>query len=153
MENDRFTSGGGSARETMPQRLGTVLVIDDEPTVRAAAANMLSRFGYRTLEADGGEEGLRIFSEKQGEVDLVLLDLTMPGLGGEETFHRLRLISRQVRIVLMSGFDSRGAMERLGGGGQVAFIQKPFTLNELRNIISTAIPPNSGRRPPSRDLL
>jgi CheY-like chemotaxis protein len=81
----------------------TVLLIDDEPLVRRAAAAMLSFGGYHVIEADGGREGLAKFAEGRHEISLVILDRSMPGLPGEQVAIRLREIDPHVRIVLLSG--------------------------------------------------
>ncbi|HEX4353064.1 MAG TPA: PAS domain S-box protein [Polyangiales bacterium] len=81
----------------------TVLLIDDEPLVRRAAAAMLAFGGYRVLEADGGSDGLDIFMRHGREISLVLLDRSMPGLPGEQVALRLRELDPHVPIVLLSG--------------------------------------------------
>ncbi len=109
---------------------GAILVVDDEEIVLRVAQAALPRLGYRVLTAANGEEALRIYSSAPGAVDVVLLDLTMPVMGGEETLRRLIKIKPDVVVVVMSGFQERDVMSRFEG--KVAgFIQKPFTGQQL----------------------
>ena len=80
------------------QGCGTVLVTDDEPLVRAFAAEGLKRLGYQVLVAENGKQALETYGEHRGEIGCVLLDLIMPELSGLETFRRLRAIDPQVRV-------------------------------------------------------
>jgi CheY-like chemotaxis protein len=86
--------------------------------------------GYRIVTANNGEEALRIYSSAPGAIDAVLLDMTMPVMGGEETLRRLLEIDPDVVVVAMSGYDEREAKTRFGGGIAV-FVKKPFTAGQL----------------------
>jgi PAS domain S-box-containing protein len=109
---------------------GTILVVDDEEIVRRVAQAALPRLGYRILTANNGEEALRIYSQAPDAVDVVLLDLTMPVMGGEETLRRLTKIKPDVVVVVMSGFQERDVMSRFEGT-VAGFVQKPFTTGQL----------------------
>ncbi len=113
------------------QTSGTVLVIDDDPGVRSVAVAILARAGMSVSTAADGDEGISRFREADGSIDLVILDLTMPRLGGFETFERLRAIDADVPIVLMSGYTEQEASARFVGRGLAGFLQKPFTSHEL----------------------
>jgi CheY-like chemotaxis protein len=110
---------------------GTVLVIDDEEIVRSVAREALERAGFRVLTAADGTQGIRSFSERREEIALVLLDMTMPGLGGEESFQVLRSIREDVKILLSSGFSEHEAIVPFEGQGLAGFIQKPYRPDEL----------------------
>ena len=110
---------------------GTVLVIDDEPTVRNVARMMLERAGLTVLTASDGEAGVELFSEHRDEIDAVLLDLTMPRMNGEETLRRLRRIRKDVPVILSSGYNEQDVTSRFTGDGPAGFIQKPFELEVL----------------------
>ena len=114
----------------------TILVVDDEPVLRRVCARLLSRLGYRVLEAPGGEEALELFKEKGPEIDLVLLDLIMPGLNGIQTLERLRQLDPIVRVLLCSGYSNRSG-NRLPP--DVGFIAKPYTLEFLSQKVATAL--------------
>jgi PAS domain S-box-containing protein len=110
-------------------RAGNVLVIDDEETVRNVAAALLRTFGFTVVTASSGAEGIECF--RQSAFDLVLLDLTMPGLNGEETLAELRKISPRVRVLLVSGYSENDRIAQLTASGPLLFLQKPFTRSSL----------------------
>ncbi len=112
-----------------------VLVVDDEPSVRATTRTLLERRGYRVLLACDGLEGLAKFRENAREISIVLLDLTMPRLGGEATFRELRAIEPNIRVFMMSGYDEGTEAERLAGLGISGFLQKPFTAQALFSVV------------------
>lgn len=115
--------------------VGRVLVIDDEESVREAIAEILELEGIDTLAARGGEEGLRLVEEHQGAIKLVLLDLSMPGMNGEETLVRLRQIRPNLPIILTSGYSPTEVHTRFQAGQVAAFLQKPFQFEELVGVV------------------
>jgi signal transduction histidine kinase/CheY-like chemotaxis protein len=126
---------------------GCVLVIDDEPPVRAATVAILSSSGYRILEADGGEAAIRLFAAHRAEVDVVLLDLAMPGINGEQTLLELKKLRPDLPVVLLTAYaedELRLCAIRTQLAGIVA---KPFSYEELVNAVKVAMGPTSS--PPS----
>ncbi len=111
---------------------GTILIIDDEETIRSTASLMLQRIGFDTLVAQDGERGLAVFRRHGDKIRAVLLDMTMPGLSGEQTFAQLRSIDPSVRIILSSGYNEQEAIGQFAGKGLSGFIQKPYSLQTLR---------------------
>jgi two-component system, cell cycle sensor histidine kinase and response regulator CckA len=109
-----------------PVRAATVLIIDDEETVRDMIGEVLEAQGFEVLRAEDGPRGIALFREKRDHVNVVLLDLSMPGLSGAETFRRLREIDRGVRVILSSGYDHDEASGRVGAARPDGFIQKPY---------------------------
>jgi len=128
-----------------PTRAGVALVVDDEASVRKLLTHALEREGFRVLQAADGGEALELFQDCHAEIDLVLLDLTMPVLNGDEVMQRMRLVDPDVRIVLSSGYSDPGVESR-AGGGPTAFLEKPFRLAELKAVIGTVMATGS---PPS----
>ncbi len=114
---------------------GTILVVDDEPGVRTTLSAILRHVGFSILLACDGTEGLALFERHRDEISLVLLDLTMPGLSGPETFAALRARDATLPIVLTSGFSARhdAIIERAS-----AFLQKPYTADELERTLAAA---------------
>ena len=110
---------------------GTVLVADDEAFVRRAAKGALERQGYRVLLAENGREAVDLLRGHGAEISLVLLDLTMPVLGGEEALRELRRVRPDVKIVLSSGFNEAEAIQRFAGERLSGFIQKPYSAGQL----------------------
>jgi two-component system cell cycle sensor histidine kinase/response regulator CckA len=110
---------------------GTVLLVDDEQVVRQVASHALESIGLKAIEAVDGQEAVRIYRDQAGSVDLVLLDLTMPGLTAEETILSLRAINPSVRIVVMSGYSESETMQRCATLGISGYLPKPFELADL----------------------
>jgi signal transduction histidine kinase/CheY-like chemotaxis protein len=117
---------------------GTVLVIDDEDVVRKVAASTLKAHGYRVESAESAEAGIRIFSGKSQQIRIVLLDVTMPGVDGGETFRRLKNLDSDVKVVLSSGFSEAEVSARFDMKGVAGFLQKPYTSAELLRKIEAA---------------
>ena len=120
---------------------GTVLVVDDEESVRALARHMLTQFGFEVVTAADGLEGVARYRElrTQAQAPLVLLDLTMPHLDGEGTFRTLRQLDPHVRVLLMSGYSELSVEGRFAGKGLRGFVQKPFRLEQLREKVRQAL--------------
>jgi PAS domain S-box-containing protein len=115
---------------------GVVLVVDDEALLRRAAHQIIEHFGYKALEAEDGRAAIGIFRERAREISVVLLDMTMPGLSGEETFQELRAIRPDVCVVLSSGYNETEAEKRFSGKSYAAFLQKPYTAEQLARCLA-----------------
>ncbi len=111
---------------------GRVLVVDDEETVRVTTARMLESSGFTTRLADNGRTGVEEFMAEPDGYQLVMLDLTMPHMDGDEAFRLIHEARPEMRVLLMSGFNEQEAIARFTGQGLAGFIQKPFTLPSLR---------------------
>lgn len=109
---------------------GTVLIVDDEEVVRRTASHALERYGYRTIMARDGREAIEVYQSER-EIALVLLDLTMPVMSGEEALRGLQTINPGVRVLLTSGYNEVEAVQRFAGKGLAGFIQKPYTAASL----------------------
>ncbi len=129
----------GTAEQHLLTGSGTVLVIDDEEIVRRTAQATLERFGYKVLLADDGLQGVKRFRELAADIDLVLLDMTMPVMSGEETFRELRLIRPDVRVILSSGYNEVEAIRRFTGKGLAGFVQKPYTSARLAEAVNSVL--------------
>jgi CheY-like chemotaxis protein len=108
-----------------------VLVVDDEEIVRNLARKMLGKMGFSVLEAGNGREGIEIFRQHADRIRFVLLDMTMPEMGGEETFYGLRLIKPDARILLTSGYHEQPFATDLANDQLVKFLKKPFNMATL----------------------
>jgi PAS domain S-box-containing protein len=118
---------------------GTVLVIDDEPTVRFITTEMVRSLGFSVLEACDGAEGLSRLQEHGAEVVAVLLDLTMPRLDGIETLSAIQVMPEPPSVILMSGYSKRELNELYGERGLAGFLQKPFSFSDLRRSLRHAL--------------
>jgi DNA-binding response OmpR family regulator len=122
-----------------PFQVVTVLVVDDVRLARRIAVRILSEEGYRVLEADGADEALEALSEARGRVDLVLLDVVMPGSDGVELTKSIRAEWPEQRLLYMSGHPAeilaRHGLEDLN----VPFLAKPYTRSELLAKVTSAL--------------
>ena len=116
---------------------GVVLIVDDEETVRAIGGEMLRELGYTFLTACDGREALEVFNSRD-DICLVILDLTMPHLDGEQTFRELRRINPGVKIIMSSGYNEQEVSQKFAGKGLTGFVQKPYKLSTLREVIKAS---------------
>jgi CheY-like chemotaxis protein len=117
---------------------GTILVVDDEEVIQRTLKLALERYGYKVLSAGGGEEAVEILQQMGSGIALILLDMTMPGLSGEQTLQRLRAIRGDVPVIATSGYNKVEALRRFGTGLS-GFIQKPFTPRKLAEKIHSVL--------------
>ncbi len=130
---------------TQPGSSRVILIVDDEPKVCAIIKQMLESRGYRTLEADGGEEAVRVSSAYPGPIDLLLTDIVMPGMSGMELAERVRRERPGIRVLFMSGYTREGILRYQGiSVDQIPFLQKPFTVDTLARRVSDAIERSKG---------
>jgi chemotaxis methyl-accepting protein methylase/chemotaxis response regulator CheB/signal transduction histidine kinase len=115
----------------MPHRTGAVLLVDDEEVVRTMAQRILEHGGFTVRTADGGRAAMEAFREHHERIDAVLLDLTMPDLGGEEVYRKLLEIRSGVPVVVVSGYSEEHVAERFAGIGSVEFLAKPYKAADL----------------------
>jgi CheY-like chemotaxis protein len=117
------------------QGTGTILIVDDEESVRNLARNTAARTGLRVLTASNGHEAVQVFrqAEQAGSlIDCILLDLTMPNMDGVETFGELRRLRPDVRVILASGYNMQILAERFAHSGFAGFLQKPYRQHALQ---------------------
>jgi two-component system, cell cycle sensor histidine kinase and response regulator CckA len=119
----------------------TVLVIDDEHLMRVIARRVLEGMGLTVLEAEDGAQGIAMFAARTHEVSLVLLDLTMPRLGGEEVLERIRITHPALPVVIASGYDHTDALARIPEDRHTRFLQKPFSVQALRDAVTRGLTP------------
>jgi len=119
---------------------GTVLVVDDEDPLRATATEALRHIGFETLEARDGLEALETFNRNQDRIRLILLDLTMPRMDGEDAYRKLRENGLLAPVILTSGFSERDVLQHFKSRGIAGFLQKPYRLQALVQMIRTVLP-------------
>ncbi len=127
----------GELRAKLEQSLrpGTVLLVDDEDSVVSVGRKMLERMGFTVITAEDGYEAVKLFREQPEEISLVLLDLIMPHLDGEETFRELRRIKSNVKVLMCSGYNEQEVTQKFAGKPISGFIQKPYTFAKIRKKI------------------
>jgi PAS domain S-box-containing protein len=109
----------------------TILLVEDEQVVRDVNHELLESLGYTVHSVGSGREAVVLYAEKRGTVDLVILDMVMPGMSGSETFDRLRAIDPGVKILLSSGYSLNGEAQHIMDRGCNGFLQKPFQVERL----------------------
>jgi len=122
---------GASGLGQLEPGYGTVLVVDDEPLVRAFAAEGLKGLGYQVLVAEDGKQALQVYEQHGKEIDCVLLDLIMPEVSGLETFRRMRELDSKARVVFASGYSTGEILRNAPDARSAGFIGKPFSLAAL----------------------
>ena len=115
----------------LPRGSETILIVDDEELIRKLGADILEDEGYKVLSASNGEEALRIYRRKKEKIALVILDMIMPGLGGKETFLKLKVIDSAIKVLLSSGYSTNEGVGEILKEGVSGFIQKPYRDEEL----------------------
>ncbi|MFY9707957.1 MAG: ATP-binding protein [Desulfobacterales bacterium] len=109
----------------------TVLLVDDEEVVLDVGVKMLQHFGYAVLPAANGHEAMQIYTENKAKIDLVILDMVMPDMGGRVVYDRLKQCNSDVKVLLSSGYSLSGEAAEIMKSGCNGFIQKPFNIKEL----------------------
>ncbi|MCD6296185.1 MAG: response regulator [Deltaproteobacteria bacterium] len=117
--------------EEMPGGTETILLVDDEETILAVGKDMLQRFGYKTITAQSGEKAVEIFGREKGHIDLVILDVGMPGIGGHKCMKKLFEIDPKVKVVISSGYSANGKVRETLESGAAGFIGKPYLLTDM----------------------
>ncbi|MEE9384045.1 MAG: response regulator [Nannocystaceae bacterium] len=118
---------------------GLVLVVDDEPALCRAMSRMLELMGFEVLTAPDGVAALGLYRRRAAQMAVVLLDMTMPGLSGEQVFREMRVIDPKVPVILMSGYNEQDATSRFAGEGLAGFLQKPFRYDALLDMVRSAV--------------
>ncbi len=108
-----------------------ILVVDDEGFIVRLMRTLLEKQGYKVLTAASGEEALNLFERRPQDIDLVVLDISMPGMGGHQCFKKLLEIRKDVKILVSSGYALEGKVQDTLDLGAVAFLAKPYTNDEL----------------------
>jgi two-component system, cell cycle sensor histidine kinase and response regulator CckA len=127
------------AEEELPAGNETILMVDDEPTNIDAVKELLEMIGYKVETAQSGREAIELYKLRGKKIHLVILDMIMTGMSGRETFMKLKEINAGVRVLLSSGYSLDGEAARLLDMGCRGFIQKPFRLDELSQMIISVL--------------
>ena len=128
-------------RKAKPRHRGdVVLVVDDEDLLRATTCALLAQLGYPTLEAQNGREALDLFAKEGHAIGLILLDLNMPVLNGEETFRQIRGVDPSVHVVLCTGATVNASEKGQIHSGLSGILRKPFSFDELRAVVHGVLP-------------
>jgi CheY-like chemotaxis protein len=124
------------SREPLPQTQvtggqETILLVDDEPALRELGQQTLSEMGYQVLVAGSGEEALETYRRRLGELDLVILDLGMPGMGGQRCLEAILALNPRAKVIIASGYSANGQVKGSLEAGAAAFVPKPYRRLDL----------------------
>jgi len=123
---------------------GTILLVEDEELIADVCREILEELGYKVFVAYSGSEAIATYSEKGSEIDLLILDMIMPGIGVEETFNTLKTMNPDVRVILSSGYSINNRVRDLMDRGCSGFMQKPYSISnmsqKIREILNTKTP-------------
>ena len=114
-----------------PRGQETILLVDDETVLRELGEEILVENGYRVLVAADGETGMEIYRARAADIDLVILDLNMPGMGGRRCLDEILAVNPQAKVLIASGFSPNVSARETIQAGARGFIAKPYRLNEL----------------------
>jgi CheY-like chemotaxis protein len=131
-------------KESSGPSTGTVLIVEDEELVMEVNSGLLRRLGHRVLEARTGREALRIADSHEGNIDVVLLDIVLPDMGGGELYSRLMKARPGLKVVVCSGYALDGPARVVLDAGADDFLQKPFSMASLSDALQKLMPSNSG---------
>lgn len=117
----------------------TILLVDDEESIRELGEDILVRFGYTVVTASDGESALEIYRRKEQKIDLVVLDLIMPGMGGRRCLEEILKIDSEATVIIASGYSANGKVKEALESGAVEFIGKPYNIKDMlrkvRNVL------------------
>ncbi len=117
----------------------TILLVDDDETVRALGEDVLTTFGYKVLLADTGEKGLEVFKEKEEWIDLIILDMIMPGMGGKKCLEELLKINPAVKVIVASGYSHEKLGQGIRESDNVTFLAKPYETKKMLDQVREAL--------------
>ncbi len=118
---------------------GTILLVDDDESIRNLCRLLLERIGFDVLPASDGRNAIEVFNENRNKIRCVILDLTMPHMDGEETFRELIKIDPDIRVIMSSGYNEQEIAQKISGKGFTGFIQKPYSLKNLTDILKKVL--------------
>jgi two-component system, cell cycle sensor histidine kinase and response regulator CckA len=118
--------------EAGPKRVRTILMVDDDESVLSIGIELIRHIGFEAIGVDGGKAAVALFEKEKEKIDLVILDIIMPNMGGGETFDRLLAIDPNVKVLLASGYSANDHAKTILARGAMGFLQKPFTLEAFK---------------------
>jgi len=139
LEESAAEQSAGDREKTVTQGQETILLVEDEPALLQMTAMMLQALGYRVMSAGGAEEAMRLAGEHASEIQLLMTDVVMPEMSGQDLTKRLLLLYPHFKGLFMSGYTSDIFAEQGILDAQISFLQKPFSLNELAEKVRQAL--------------
>ena len=129
-------------REKFVEGKETVMLVDDEDMIIDVGRRMLGKLGYKVLTAGDGVEAIEVFKKYRDKIDVIILDMIMPKMGGGETFDRIKKMKPEIKVLLSSGYSINGQASEILNRGCNGFIQKPFNLQNLSQNLRSILEEN-----------
>ena len=118
---------------------GTILLVDDERSIRDTAGEYLRQSGFTILQADSGERALEVFNERARDIDLIIMDLGMPGMGGQKCLEEILRLDDSAKIIVASGYTADNQAQRAVASGAAKFIGKPYRFADLSEAVTEVL--------------
>jgi CheY-like chemotaxis protein len=125
-----------TAKTEIKENHGTILLVDDDSAVQIICSDLLKMLGFSVIITSNGRQCIEIYAEKKKDIDIVILDVMMPVMSGDETFLELLKINPQIKVIVSSGFREDPRISKMMVLGAKAFLQKPYTIEKLANALS-----------------
>jgi PAS domain S-box-containing protein len=138
-------------QEILPTGTETILLIDDEEAIREIGAGIFMKFGYTTLTAANGEEGLNLYTDRKESIDLIVLDLNMPGMGGYKCLQAFKELDPDIQILIASGYTPAETIQQTIHAGASGFVGKPFQLADMIKKVRATLDEKQMARRASRE--
>jgi CheY-like chemotaxis protein len=139
IEHQRASVEKEGTEASLTRGTETILLVDDEEFVRDLGTQILTRFGYTVVTSADGESALEIFLQKKGQIDLVILDVLMPGMGGRQCMQELLRIDPQARVLIATGYSPDSSTKKALEAGASGYISKPFDLRQILREVRKAL--------------
>ena len=117
----------------------TILVVDNDSTNRNYTAHVLKRYGYSVITASSGEEALGIYITRSAPIDLVIMDLVMPGIGGHRAMLEFHKTDPRIKVIIASGYSKSGHAQEAMDSGAIGYLGKPYQISDLLNTVRNAL--------------
>jgi PAS domain S-box-containing protein len=140
--NEPYVSGDYNTieKKLIPEKgTGTVLIVDDDDSIRKPTEELLKHFGYNVITANDGESALKIYKEKKYNIDLIILDLIMPGMGGKQCMNKILNYDPSANIIVASGHSADESINQAVADGAKGFLGKPWDMRKMLNLVSHVI--------------
>jgi CheY-like chemotaxis protein len=140
-KEDRSSATDGFADRSFA---GTVLVVEDEEALRTSVSKILQRRGFSVIEAEDGNSGVELYEKNAARIDVVLLDMTLPGKSGADVLRELQRIAAGVKVIVTSAYGQQQVNSLLGGLQTWGYVQKPYRISELENLLQQCVSEKRG---------
>ncbi|MGB5155933.1 MAG: response regulator [Desulfobacterales bacterium] len=124
----------------------TILLVDDEEPLRRLGYELLNKQGFTVFVAENGEEALEIYRENKKIIDLVILDVSMPGMGGYLCFKELRKMNPNIKVIIVTGYSDNGKVKEIIKSGAAGFVGKPYRFTKILNKIQEILDTKTNRK-------